>query len=368
MVTQGPGPRTPDGPARALDARERTGRVIIHPSRAGHPCYGPETVMSIVDLRQMNSRQITLLLEEEAQRWREELHWDYRSSLELIKKFVDAKSLAGSVALEDGQVAGYAFYVLEEHKGLLGGLFVSPRWPQLRLAQELLADVLETLRALPRTERIEAQLIPFGCDFGRALSEQGFRLYPRQFMLLEIGPAPGPAASPGVGDRPAPAALAGLRLERWDDRYFAACARLIQLAYANHMDGEINDQYRSESGALKFLKNIILLPGCGQFQPQASFVLRSPHSHELAGVVLTSLVAPGVAHTTQICVMPGYQRHGIGRRLMQAAIDALRARGISKLSLTVTAANDPAVRLYRKLGFVPIKTFTAGVWRAGRRD
>jgi len=327
--------------------------------------------MSIVDLRQMNSQQITLLLEEEAQRWREELHWDYRSSLELIKKFVDAKSLAGSVALENGQVAGYAFYVLEEYKGLLGGLYISSRWPQLRLAQELLNDVLETLRALPRTERIEAQLIPFGCDFGRALAEQGFRLYPRQFMLLELGPALGPAAHPGNSSTPAraaPAALAGLRLERWDDRCFAACARLIQLAYANHMDGEINDQYRSESGALKFLKNIILLPGCGQFQPQASFVLRPPHSHELAGVVLTSLVAPGVAHTTQICVMPGYQRHGIGRRLMEAAIDALRERGISKLSLTVTAANDPAVRLYRKIGFTPIKTLTAGVWLPGRCD
>ena len=327
--------------------------------------------MSIVDLRQMNSQQITLLLEEEAQRWREELHWDYRSSLELIKKFVDARSLAGSVALENGQVAGYAFYVLEEHKGLLGGLYVSSRWPQLRLAQELLNDVLETLRALPRTERIEAQLIPFGCDFGRALAEQGFRLYPRQFMLLELGPALGSAAHPGNSSTPAraaPAALAGLRLERWDDRCFAACARLIQLAYANHMDGEINDQYRSESGALKFLKNIILLPGCGQFQPQASFVLRPPHSHELVGVVLTSLVAPGVAHTTQICVMPGYQRHGIGRRLMEAAIDALRERGISKLSLTVTAANDPAVRLYRKIGFTPIKTLTAGVWLPGRCD
>ena len=327
--------------------------------------------MSIVDLRQMNSQQITLLLEEEAQRWREELHWDYRSSLELIKKFVDARSLAGSVALENGQVAGYAFYVLEEHKGLLGGLYVSSRWPQLRLAQELLNDVLETLRALPRTERIEAQLIPFGCDLGRALAEQGFRLYPRQFMLLELGPALGSAAHPGNSSTPAraaPAALAGLRLERWDDRCFAACARLIQLAYSNHMDGEINDQYRSESGALKFLKNIILLPGCGQFQPQASFVLRPPHSHELVGVVLTSLVAPGVAHTTQICVMPGYQRHGIGRRLMEAAIDALRERGISKLSLTVTAANDPAVRLYRKIGFTPIKTLTAGVWLPGRCD
>jgi ribosomal protein S18 acetylase RimI-like enzyme len=327
------------------------------------------TVMSIVDLRQVSSRQITPLLEEEAQRWREELHWDFRASLELIKKFVDAKSLSGAVALENGQAAGYTFYVLEEHKGLLGGLYVSSRWPQLPVAQELLRDVLETLRGFPRTERIEAQLIPFGCDLGRSLADEGFHLYPRQFMLLQLGAPensgghPGNSAGPG---RPAPTAVAGLRLERWDDRFFAPCARLIQLAYANHMDGEINDQYRSESGALKFLKNIILLPGCGQFQPQASFVLRPPHSHELAGVVLTSLVAPGVAHITQICVMPGYQRHGIGRRLMEAAIEALRARGISELSLTVTAANEPAVRLYRKLGFAPIKTFTAGVWLPGR--
>jgi ribosomal protein S18 acetylase RimI-like enzyme len=320
--------------------------------------------MSIVDLRQISSRQITPLLEEEAQRWREELHWDYRASLELIKKFVDAKSLSGSVALENGQAAGYAFYVLEEHKGLLGGLYVSSRWPQLPVAQELLRDVLETLRGYPRTERIEAQLIPFGCDLARSLAEEGFRLYPRQFMLLQLGPAGSSPAHPGgraATARP-PAAVAGLRLERWDDRFFAPCARLIQLAYANHMDGEINDQYRSESGALKFLKNIILLPGCGHFQPQASFVLRPPHSHELAGVVLTSLVAPGVAHITQICVMPGYQRHGIGRRLMEAAIETLRARGISELSLTVTAANEPAVCLYRTLGFTPIKTFTAGVW------
>ena len=77
-------------------------------------------------------------------------------------------------------------------------------------------------------------------------------------------------------------------------------------------------------------------------------MLRPPHSHELAGVILTSLVAPRVAHITQICVMPGYQRHGIGRRLMESAIDALRMRGVEELSLTVTAANERAVRLYCK--------------------
>ena len=320
--------------------------------------------MPIVDLRQTNSRQIAALLDEETQRWREELHWDYRGSLELIKKFVDAKSLAGGVAMQSGQAAGYSFYVLEEHKALLGGLFVSSRWPQLRIAEELLDYTVQILRPLPRLERIEAQLIPFGFDLGPALVRQGFRLYPRHFMLLDLRPPISAGSAEAGTDRPLPAAVSGLRLERWEDRLFAPCARLIQLAYANHADGEINDQYRSESGALKFLKNIILLPGCGQFQPQASFVLRPPHTHELAGVVLTSLVAPRVAHVTQICVMPGYQRHGIGRRLMEAAMDSLRTRGVQELSLTVTAANERAVRLYENIGFRTIKTFTAGVWLA----
>jgi ribosomal protein S18 acetylase RimI-like enzyme len=317
--------------------------------------------MTIVDLRQLSSRQIEPLLAEEAQRWREELRWDYRSSLDLIKRFVEARSLAGCAALEGGEAAGYAFYVIEEHKGLLGGLYVSPRFPQMPLANKLLTSTLETLRAIPYIGRIEAQLVPFGCEFDAALAKHGFRLYPRQFMLLDLNRVRLTSANNGT---PRNSNDSGLRLEEWNDRYFAPCARLIQLAYADHMDGEINDQYRSEEGALKFLKNIIMLPGCGQFQEHASFVLRAPHSHELVGAVLTSAVAPGVGHTTQICVMPGYQRQGLGRRLIQATIRSLQAQRFNALSLTVTAANQRAVGLYASLGFTQIKTFTAGVWKS----
>ncbi len=301
----------------------------------------------------MSSRQLEPLLEEEARYWREELHWDYRGSLELIKKFLDARSLAGSAAVENSEPAGYGFYVLEENKGLVGGLFVSPRYPQLALSQKLLGEMLATLRAIPQIERIEAQLMPFGCALDQALVEHGFRLYTRQFMLLPLAEAApsGAAVSPG------------LRLERWDDRYFELCARLIHLAYASHVDGEINDQYRSEAGALKFLKNIILLPGCGQFLAEASFVLQPVGSDRLAGVVLTSAVSQGVGHTTQICVMPGYQGHGLGRQLMEASIQALRAQRFTALSLTVTSVNAAAIRLYERLGFRTIKTFAAGVWQ-----
>jgi ribosomal protein S18 acetylase RimI-like enzyme len=320
--------------------------------------------VQIVDLRQLSSWQLEPLLAEEAQQWQADLQWDYRASTELIKKFIDARSLTGSAVMENGRPVGYAFYVLEEHKGLVGGLFVSPRFAQQELSQRLLTDTLTTLSGIPKLDRVEAQLIPFGYALDPVLSEYGFRLFMRQFMIAQLSMEAGTLALevlPGL-IREGPGA--GLILEQWDHRYFEPCARLIQLAYADHVDGEINDQYRTESGALRFLKNIIILPGCGQFQPEASFVLRSPHAGHLVGVVLTSRVATGVGHTTQICAMPGYQGRGLGRRMMEASMQALRVRQYKSVSLTVTSGNLRAVSLYEKLGFKTVKKFAAGVWTA----
>jgi ribosomal protein S18 acetylase RimI-like enzyme len=318
--------------------------------RQGHAFF--RASMNIIDLRQTTVRQIEPLLEEEARHWRDELHWDYRGALELIKRFLEAHALAGCVAFENGTAAGYSFYVLEEQKGLIGGLYVSSKFPQESMGRKLLEEMLYSMRAIPHLTRIEAQLMPFSGPVDTPLLDQGFHLYTRQFMLLDLQKM----AESKVG------ASAGLRLTRWNDRYFEPCAKLIYLAYANHVDGEINDQYRSRAGALKFLKNIILLPGCGQFVPTASFVLHEPGSDELVAAVLTSEVSPGIGHTTQICVLPGFQGHGIGRMLMQTSSEALRSMKFRELTLTVTSENRTAVQLYENLGFHTIKSFTAGVW------
>jgi hypothetical protein len=106
--------------------------------------------MQIVDLRQINSRTLEPLFEEEQRHWLEELYWDYRPSIQMIKRFIDAHSLAGYAAVENNQPAGYGFYVLEEYKGLIGGLFVSAQFPQFPVSQQLLAEMLASLRATPR--------------------------------------------------------------------------------------------------------------------------------------------------------------------------------------------------------------------------
>jgi ribosomal protein S18 acetylase RimI-like enzyme len=311
--------------------------------------------MQIVDLHEIAARQLAPLLEEEQACWLEELHWDYRPSSQLIKKFIDAQSLAGRAAIVDGHLAGYGFYVLDEAKALIGGLYISPKYEHLRPAEQILSDMLGEMRALPRVRRIEAQLMPFGGAMDGAMVRENFRLYTRQFMILPLKEAQ-------MAGTPVPE---GLRLERWDDSHFESCARLIALVYANHVDSEINDQYRTEAGATKFLKNIVILPGCGQFLPEASFVVRAEESSELTGAVLTSTVSMGVGHITQICVVPAFQGQRLGLRMMDAAIRALKSLRYHALTLTVTSQNAGAVRLYEKLGFQVVKKFAAAVWEYG---
>jgi ribosomal protein S18 acetylase RimI-like enzyme len=310
--------------------------------------------MQIVDLRQVHSRALEALFQEETRRWKEELHWDYRPSIDLVMKFIDSRALGGYAAKEDGHLAGYGFYVLEDYKGLIGGLFVSAQHTQAPITQRLLTEMLGALRATPRLQRIEAQLMPFGTELDPAFLSQHLRLHPRQFMFL-------PLAEAKLSGKPL---SAGLRIEPWSDRAFESAARLIQLAYADHVDGQINDQYCSEAGSLKFLRNIVLLPGCGQFLPEASFLVRPATGDHLIAMILTSTVAEKVGHTTQVCVMPGYHGNGIGRQLVEHSIQALRRRNYESLSLTVTSINKRAVQLYEHIGFRAVKTFAAGVWQA----
>ena len=139
--------------------------------------------MQILDLRQVSSRSLEPLFVEEARQWRDELHWDYRPSLELIRKFIDSRALRGAVVMEDDRPAGYGFYVLEERKGLIGGLFVAPHASEPEITRALLQEMLETLWATPRIERVEAQLMPFGT------SQFIRRWAPSIFHSTRIGPA-----------------------------------------------------------------------------------------------------------------------------------------------------------------------------------
>lgn len=310
----------------------------------------------VLDLRMLRASALAELFEEERRDWEAELRWDYGPSVDLLRRHIDAHSLPGYVARWQGRVVGYCFFVFEDQKGLLGDLYVlaayrgSVAGERGPIATVLLEHALETLEQSPVVQRIEAQLLAFGLEplepFFRA---RGYRNFPRLFMLKELAPSdPAPTA----------AASGAATVRAWHESDFNAAAELIVSAYREHIDSQINDHYSHASGALRFLKNIILFPGCGMFRAGWSFVAEGGGGR-LEGAVLVSEVADGIAHITQICVRPESQKRGLGRRLLQASLESAAGGGCTGISLTVTAENRSAVNLYRGLGFTIVKEFSA---------
>src|SRR5215469_1991597 len=120
----------------------------------------PATSVEVLDLRHFSSADLRPLLDEEVELWGNILAWDYRSSSEMILRYVDAKILPGYAAVERGSLVGYAFFVYEGSKGVIGDLFVPQSRPDARAVESRLLDhVVETLQQSPGIHRVEAQLL-----------------------------------------------------------------------------------------------------------------------------------------------------------------------------------------------------------------
>ena len=312
--------------------------------------------MEILDLRHFSSVDLRPLLDDETQVWSRLLSWDYGGSAEMILRYVDAKILPGYAAIDRGRIFGYSFFVYEGSKGVIGDLFVAnggrlpnPREVELRL----LTHVIETLQQSPGIHRVEAQLLAHDAgSVARPFLEQGFQRHPRLFMVLPLSKPPAKEAKmhPEV------------EIRQWTENEYQAAAAVITAAYRGHIDADINDQYHTLSGSLRFLNNIVRFPGCGLFDAEASFVAFDRTAKNLIGLILCSRVRSDVGHVTQLCVLPEYRCHGIGESLLAANTANLRKRRFLLLSLTVTEANRRAVELYRRLDFDSKRVFDAFVW------
>ncbi|MGH9465812.1 MAG: GNAT family N-acetyltransferase [Terriglobales bacterium] len=323
----------------------------------------------VLDLRQFRGFQLDPLLAAETSEWDRMLDWDYGPSATLIRQYVDARILPGYVLVERtrGRMAplGYAFFVQEAHKGMIGNLFVAPEHRNGNHDAEhtLLEQMIATLTATPGLERIEAQLMAFPpALLASRFARHRFTAYRRVFLELGLAAAESPSSP---GEAGGVTHFQDLRLEPWGGAGYEEAARLIQHAYQDHVDSRINDQYRSFAGAIRFMHNIAHYPGCGTFDASASFLARSLRRGELEGMVLASRVKPDVAHITQICVLPERQRRGLGRALLARTLASLRNQGLRAVTLTVTSENASALTLYRDCGFVDLSEFDAYVWERG---
>ncbi len=308
-------------------------------------------------LNELTPAQLEPALGEASEAWQRRLHWDFRATAELIRGYVAMRALDGLALIAGDELAGYCYWVHEAGKTLLGDLFVRERWRTAAMENMLLGAVVAGARhsTLPGlgARRIEAQLMQLATRASALLPDGPRpRAFPRFFMLRPQTREPLPRLRGLPQD---------LDFSPWNMSGKADAARLITTAYQGHVDSEINDQYHSVEGSARFLQNIVQYPGCGVFQPAASWLARDA-AGRAAGLSLATQVAGRTGHIAQLCVQDEWRGSGLAYELLRRSLQRLHEAGMDEVSLTVTGENTRAVALYEKTGFHPIHRFDALVW------
>jgi GNAT superfamily N-acetyltransferase len=110
--------------------------------------------------------------------------------------------------------------------------------------------------------------------------------------------------------------------------------------------GQRIEEYRRVTAAL-------LDGSLGRFLDEASTALLLPEPPRLVGAILSAERSPRKAIFVNFMVDPEFRRKGYGSYLFRWGLRALWALGYQRVHLWVTAANEPARRLYHEFHLEP---------------
>jgi ribosomal protein S18 acetylase RimI-like enzyme len=101
------------------------------------------------------------------------------------------------------------------------------------------------------------------------------------------------------------------------------------------------------------------------FVPEATWLVEHFSSSERHGEYCGTIQAVRThryrASIQNIGVLPRHRGLGIGRGLILASLLGMQQVGITQVALEVTAENDRAIELYRRLGFRSVRTLYKSV-------
>ncbi len=148
----------------------------------------------------------------------------------------------------------------------------------------------------------------------------------------------------------------GYRFEAWNPSLLDAFAEAKYVSFRGEIDANVFPCLGELDGCRRLMREIVRKPG---FLSQATWLLtycRGPKPSEFCGTVQGIRDASGLGAIQNLGIAPEHRNEGLGTILLFQALQGFRQAGVSRVYLEVTAQNDGAIRLYRRLGFVTVKT------------
>jgi hypothetical protein len=143
----------------------------------------------------------------------------------------------------------------------------------------------------------------------------------------------------------------------WEDSLLNAFSRAKFLSFRNEFDANVFPCLADFAGCKRLMKEIVRKPG---FLPDATWLaihMPSPGiPPSYCGTVQGVCDKYGLGAIQNLGVAPEHRCAGLGTSLLLHALAGFRRSGIQRVYLEVTAQNDEAIRLYRRVGFTILRT------------
>jgi ribosomal protein S18 acetylase RimI-like enzyme len=179
------------------------------------------------------------------------------------------------------------------------------------------------------------------------------------------------------GQRPLPPAVLpdGYAWIAWTRRALGRHTAALYEAFREEIDARVFACFRSYRGCRRLMRS---MASQAQFLPAATWIItrrpfdehpadrHDPHleagAWRLNCATIQGLQRARYAGSIQnVGVVPAHRGLGLGRALVLKSLHGFRSRGLRRVSLEVTAENEPAVALYRSIGFHLSRTVYKGV-------
>jgi ribosomal protein S18 acetylase RimI-like enzyme len=150
---------------------------------------------------------------------------------------------------------------------------------------------------------------------------------------------------------PVPALPVGYAWVPWQEDLLEAHADVLSRSFHEEIDAAVFPSLSSRSGCHYLMSGIRRKPG---FLAGATWLLACADGY--CGTVQGVRERSGLGAIQNLGVTPPHRGRGLGTTLLLQALHGFQAAGLVRAFLEVTAQNDAAVRLYRRLGFRRRKT------------
>jgi [ribosomal protein S18]-alanine N-acetyltransferase len=137
----------------------------------------------------------------------------------------------------------------------------------------------------------------------------------------------------------------------WEESRLEAHAEAKYRAFAQEIDAFVFPSLSSREGCLKLMREIT---GRREFVPETTWLLLFQGSP--CGTIQGIRIADNAGSVQNVGVVPEHRGLGLGTYLLGQALAGFQQAGIRRVSLEVTSRNQAAHRLYRRLGFLRIRT------------